>query len=85
MVFRKIKLTRYRAASGGPRLPFEFEEAFKEGNFWFELKGAFKEGKRIRGGIFGLDIEGIFGGKYLAQRNRVQRFAIFFSKFSSQL
>ena len=26
-------LTRYRAASGGPRSPFGFEEAFKEGNF----------------------------------------------------
>ena len=29
----KILFTRFRAASGGPRLSFGFEEAFKEGNF----------------------------------------------------
>ena len=26
-----INVSRYRATSGGPRLPFGFEEAFKEG------------------------------------------------------
>ena len=33
-----------------PCSPFGLEEAFKEGNFWFELKEVFKEGRVIQGG-----------------------------------
>ena len=53
---RDFEDTRYRAASGGPRSPFGFEEAFKEGRGiqggkrHLRKKEAFKEGKGILGG-----------------------------------
>ena len=39
VAIKRSSSTPFRAPSGGPRLPFRFEEAFKEGNFsiFFQL------------------------------------------------
>ena len=60
----KFYYTRYRAASGGPRSPFRFEEAFKGEEAFKEGNFQFWQMMRSRGEIFGSDKWGILGGKF---------------------